>query len=164
MRTNTPLPLIMQNLNLYLCESLAEGTFVTMLAVLLDPATGELETINAGHPPGFFVTCKGEVSLTLAEADMPLGLDPEGQLLSEKATLEPETFLMMYTDGLTELPLEGGALLGEEALSTNLARLVTTTPNFAAADVCKKMNALLDSLQSGMSQDDRTFLIARRHA
>ena len=32
MRTSTPLPAIMQNLNIYLCESLSEGTFVSMLA------------------------------------------------------------------------------------------------------------------------------------
>jgi sigma-B regulation protein RsbU (phosphoserine phosphatase) len=162
MRANTPLAAIMQNLNVYLSESLAEGTFVTMLAVLLDPVTGTLETVNAGHPPGVFVTPTGERSITLSEANMPLGLDAEAELVSETTTLEPGTFLVMFTDGLTELPVEGGELLGDEALAERLTGIVTTCGASGATEVSAKLTALLDSLQVGMSQDDRTFLVVRR--
>jgi phosphoserine phosphatase RsbU/P len=162
MRTDTPLPLIMQNLNVYLAESLAQGTFVTMLACLLDPATGTLETINAGHPPGFFITSKGELTLTQSEANMPLGLDAGAELLADSTTLEADTTLIMYTDGLTELPLESEQLLGEDALAKHLSRIVTSSPKAATAEIAGQLSSLLDSLQCGMAQDDRTFLVARR--
>jgi phosphoserine phosphatase RsbU/P len=162
MRANTPLAAIMQNLNVYLCESLAQGTFVTMLAALLDPATGTLETVNAGHPAGVFVTPTGERSLTLVEANMPLGLDAEAELMSETTTLEPGTFLVMFTDGLTELPVEGGGLLGDDLLGERLTGIVTECGSSGATEVSGKLTALLDSLQVGMSQDDRTFLVVRR--
>ncbi len=124
MRSNTPLPDIMRNLNVYLAESLAQGTFVTMLAALLDPAAGTLEVINAGHPAGLFVTPRGEVTLTLAEANMPLGLDGDAELVSQTTSLEKGTFLFLFTDGLTELTLENGELLGDEALGEQIGQLI----------------------------------------
>jgi pSer/pThr/pTyr-binding forkhead associated (FHA) protein len=162
MRANTPLREIMQNLNVYLTESLTEGTFVTAIAALLDPATGALEVINAGHPPGLFVSPAGMMELTQSEANMPLGLDADAALDGESTTLEPGTFLVMFTDGLTELPLEGQRLLGEDALAEHVVRLIKETPGSACADVSAKLTTLLDSLQWGMSQDDRTFIVARR--
>ena len=85
--------------------------------------------------------------------------------MSETTTLEPGTFLVMFTDGLTELPVEGGGLLGEDLLSERLAGIVMeagASGGGGAPDVSAKLTALLDSLQVGMSQDDRTFLVVRR--
>jgi hypothetical protein len=163
MRSGTPLPQIMQNLNVYLEESLTQGTFVTMLACLLDPVAGTLETINAGHPPGFFVTTSGELSITQTECNMPLGLDASNELIADTTTLEPETTLIMYSDGLTELPLQDGKLLGEDALGRHLQSLIKSNPKAPTGDLAKLLSSLLDSLQHGMAQDDRTFLLARRH-
>jgi phosphoserine phosphatase RsbU/P len=162
MRVNTPLLDIMQNLNLYLAESLTEGTFVTALAAMLDPATGAVEIINAGHPPGLFVTPAGTLQLTQAEANMPLGLDPNAPLIAQSTTLPPNTFFITFTDGLTELPLEGGNLLGEEPLAQHITRLIQQSPTCTCDQLSTNLTTLLDSLQFGMSQDDRTFLIARR--
>jgi sigma-B regulation protein RsbU (phosphoserine phosphatase) len=162
MRANTPLADIMQNLNLYLAESLTDGTFVTALAAMLDPATGSLEIINAGHPAGLFVTPAGTLELSQHSENMPLGLDPNIPLLSHTTTLDPNTFFAIFTDGLTELPLEGGELLGEDPLAEHITRLIKDSQNCSCNDLSTKLTTLLDSLQFGMSQDDRTFLLARR--
>ncbi len=166
MRNNTPLPDIMRNLNIYLSENLAEGTFVTMLAALLDTANGRLETINAGHPAGYFVTTEGMMEETQNSMNLPLGLDKSAELVCDTTTLEQGSYLVMFTDGLSELHMAGGEMLGEEALGVHIARLIKdqhragTTTN--AADIAAKLTALLDSLQEGMAKDDRTFLLARR--
>lgn len=166
MRTNTPLPDIMQNLNIYLSENLTEGTFVTMLAALLDPVSGRLEIINAGHPAGFFVTTDGALKETLNSANLPLGLDPDAQLVSDATDLQQGSYLVMFTDGLSELHMAGGELMGEDALGGHIARIIKEEhlANAAtkAADISSKLTALLDSLQEGMAKDDRTFLLARR--
>ena len=166
MRSGTPLREIMRNLNIYLAESLSEGTFVTMLSALLDPATGRLETINAGHPAGLFITPLGDVRHTQSEANMPLGLDPAIDPQPDTTTLEPGSYLVMFTDGLSELHLADGEQLGEDALAGHLARLVkehsADGKSAASTDIATKLTALLDSLQTGMAHDDRTFLVARR--
>jgi serine phosphatase RsbU (regulator of sigma subunit) len=133
-----------------------------MLACLLDPVTGTLETINAGHPPGFFITPSGELSLTQSEMNLPLGLDASTELVSDTTSLESATTLIMYSDGLTELPLEGDKLLGEEALAEHLRKIVTFSPTAPTADISRQLTTLLDSMQHGMAQDDRTFLMAKR--
>ncbi len=163
MRTNAPLPLIMQNLNVYLAETLADGTFVTMIAAMLDPNAGTLEIINAGHPAGFFITAKGEISLTQQSANLPLGLDATTELIGDATTLPQGSYLMLYTDGLSELHIANGELLGEDALAEHIAGIVKTQASPPmAGDLSANLTALLDSLQEGMSSDDRTFLIARR--
>jgi serine phosphatase RsbU (regulator of sigma subunit) len=167
MATHMTLITMMQNLNGYLSENLSEGTFVTMLAALLDPATGELETINAGHPAGLVVSPGGEFALTQQGVNMPLGLDGKAELLTETTRLANGSYLVMFTDGLTELYLEDGSQLGEDALAAHIARLVrehqaSGASSGNAADLSGKLTGLLDSLQSGMAKDDRTFLLARR--
>ena len=42
---------MMASLNRYLCQTLSSESFVTMVAVAIDPRSGELECVNAGHPP-----------------------------------------------------------------------------------------------------------------
>jgi len=171
MRAGTPLEAIMQNLNIYLSESLTPGTFVTMLAALLEPETGKLEVINAGHPAGLFVSPAGEITQTQSAANLPLGLDADAAPHAETTTLHPGEYLVLFTDGLTELSVGEGELLGDDLLAQHISDLIKThhagadaalTTDSAAAFLAAKLTALLDSLQVGMAQDDRTFLIARR--
>ena len=77
----------------------------------------------------------------------------------------------MFTDGLTELHMAEGELLGEEALGRHISTLIRAHHGAAAGGaerepsanvIATKLTALLDSLQEGMAKDDRTFLIARR--
>lgn len=167
MRTGTPLTAIMRDLNIYLSESLTPGTFVTMLAALLEPQTGKLEMINAGHPAGLFVSPTGEVTQTQMAANLPLGIDPEAEPHAETTTMNKGEYLVLFTDGLTELSVGEGQLLGDEALAEHVARLIQAHhaeggTGDSAAILAEKLSSLLDSLQVGMAQDDRTFLIARR--
>jgi serine phosphatase RsbU (regulator of sigma subunit)/pSer/pThr/pTyr-binding forkhead associated (FHA) protein len=163
MRAGSPLATIMQTLNLYLAESLTDGTFVTMIAAMLDPAAESLEIINAGHPPGFFLTPAGELTFTQSAQNLPLGLDERAPFVSDKASFPKNDYLVLYTDGLSELPLADGQILGEETLGQHVATIIREGAGaLPAADLSGKLTTLLDSLQSGMSRDDRTFLVARR--
>ena len=171
MRAGTPLDAIMQNLNIYLSESLTPGTFVTMFAALLEPGTGKLEMINAGHPAGLFVSPTGEITQTQSAANLPLGLDPDVAPHSETTTMHKGEYLVLFTDGLTELSVGEGELLGDDPLAQHISDLIKThhagadgasATDCAALPLSTKLTVLLDSLQVGMAQDDRTFLIARR--
>src|SRR6185437_9437110 len=45
------LPELMSNLNSYLQGTLSDESFVTMVAIAIDPIRGEIEVVDAGHPP-----------------------------------------------------------------------------------------------------------------
>jgi PAS domain S-box-containing protein len=79
----------------------APEQFVTAVAVLIDPRTGDLSVCNAGHIPIVLVRPDGSAEL-VASSGLPLGL-PEG--LARKAhmeTLEAGTTVVMVTDGVVE--------------------------------------------------------------
>ena len=74
LRNNADLPTMMTGINDHLCEYLEDGTFVTMVCVALDPVTGKLECVNAGHPPVAMIAPNGDIrSLQVAEHH-PLGV------------------------------------------------------------------------------------------
>jgi serine phosphatase RsbU (regulator of sigma subunit) len=166
MRSRATLSDMMQNLNAYLVDTLTEGTFVTMLAVMLDPAEGTLEIINAGHPAGLLLWPDGTMKLTQAERNTVLGIDAEEAYVSETVELARGAYLVLYTDGLSELNVGEGNLLGEDRLAADVAALVREGAGaggaLSSADLSARLTAHLDRLQEGMSSDDRTFLIARR--
>ena len=162
MRSKVSLADMMRNLNYYLSESLAAGTFVTMLSAVLEPETGRLEMINAGHPAGLLVAPSGTFVETQNSANVPLGLDPDVELVGDETMLEKGSYLVMFTDGLSELQLADGSLMGEEALAGHIAGLVKQEGGGTAAELAAKLTGLLDSMQCGMAHDDRTFLLARR--
>ena len=73
---------LMAGLNRYLCQTLAAESFVTMVAVAVDPATGEFECVNAGHPPALLLSPGGDPRELQSAANMPLSCeeaDPVGQ-------------------------------------------------------------------------------------
>lgn len=69
---------------------------------ILDPLTLEFSYASAGHPPPFLWT-QGNGIEELAAVDLPLGLRDKRLANKDAVTVLPRgSFLVMYTDGLTE--------------------------------------------------------------
>jgi serine phosphatase RsbU (regulator of sigma subunit) len=80
---------------------LSGGSFVTMVCLTVDPATGELRAASAGHPPARLLSPDGAVT-ALAPRGLALGVE-EGQRYEElRTTIAPGGVLCVYTDGLVE--------------------------------------------------------------
>ena len=93
----------------------AQRRYVTAVFLRLDPATGELEFVNAGHNPPILIP-PGEVNARMIPASgTPLGLLPGATYRVERARLSPGGRLLLYTDGLTEF-FEGDEEFGEDRL------------------------------------------------
>ena len=116
MRAGLGLADLMGSLNDHLMEYLPEESFVTMAAVLLDPATGNCEVVNAGHPAPLVLEPEGRMRWLMEAKNMPLGI-ASATFELQRERLAPGQMLAMFTDGLTDLPLAGAGRLGTERLA-----------------------------------------------
>ena len=154
---------LMRSLSTYLGTSLSDESFVTMVAVALDPATGVVECVNAGHPPPLLLVEPGKDPVPLASgSNLPLGLDPTEELEIHSHQMSPGSLMALYTDGLTEQTDEAGEMLGIRGLSDWLRDLwdASDTTAAAAADRLMQRSEVLRGQR--VPDDDRTFLVARR--
>jgi anti-sigma regulatory factor (Ser/Thr protein kinase) len=79
-----------------------ERDFATVVAVLLDPVTGEARTASAGHLPPIVVEPSGAVQLLEGAEGLPLGAVTECGYTERRLELAPGASLLLYTDGLIE--------------------------------------------------------------
>ena len=75
--------------------------FMTLFYGLLEPDTGNLQYICAGHPFPLLRRAGGEIE-ELGEGTLPLGLRRTVEVSSKSVTIEPGDLLVLFTDGLPE--------------------------------------------------------------
>ncbi|MCR6630036.1 MAG: SpoIIE family protein phosphatase [Magnetospirillum sp.] len=105
-----------------LAETGSAGMFVTMVAGVLDQASGRVVLSNAGHEPPLLD--RGGSPERIEGGMPPLGIDPSlfrGGCPESAVDLDGGT-LYLFTDGLTEAMGEDGRMLGSEGVQALLAR------------------------------------------
>ena len=106
----TPLVRLAQRLNTVIARASTDDKFITAFFALLTPATGDLETLNAGHNPAYLMRTDGSVQ-ELAVGGVALGmLDIEFPFQTEHVTIGVGERLLLYTDGITEATNERNQL------------------------------------------------------
>lgn len=100
--------------------------YLTMLYITADLETGDVQLVQAGHPPPLLLRAGGEAEF-IGTGGLPIGL-------VEGATYERQTLrmgsgdrLLLYTDGFSEAVMTDGEMLGEDGL----LRLVRETAHTA---------------------------------
>ncbi|GAI01681.1 unnamed protein product, partial [marine sediment metagenome] len=78
-----------------------EGMFATVFFGVLDPKTGLLAYINAGHVPPFIIGSAG-VKQRLKPTGPAVGIMPHMKFSIQEVQIEPGDILLGYTDGVTE--------------------------------------------------------------
>ena len=76
-------------------------TFASVFFGLLDPRTGTLHYVNAGHEPPVLIGPNGP-GTRLAPTGPALGLIADASLEVETVQIAPGETLLAYTDGVTE--------------------------------------------------------------
>ena len=90
--------------------------FMTLFYGLLDPHTGKLGYVCAGHPFPLLRKAGGKIR-ELGTGTLPLGLRPEIDLPTGETRIEPGDLLVLFTDGLPE------SIGGEEREAFGFGRL-----------------------------------------
>jgi anti-sigma regulatory factor (Ser/Thr protein kinase) len=75
--------------------------FVTAFVGVYDPVAGTFAYASAGHPPPMLRHPNGTIDL-LSDGGLPLGLRQLARDTGKSIAVEPGSFLVFYTDGLTE--------------------------------------------------------------
>ena len=159
-RAHASLPELGDSLNDYLRQTLPDEAFVTLLAIALNPKTGQLQCLNAGHPPALLVGKAGNVRELESGDNYPLGVDAATMIVRE-GSLELDETLAMYTDGMMEQLDASAAPLGLSGLSAILSEAAIAETS--AAVVRTIVNYMEDRQGDRAAEDDRTLLLARRN-
>src|SRR5262249_7897896 len=106
-------PDLFERLNRHVLESSAANKFITLMLAELDPATGRLDYLNAGHNPALLLRHGQEPALVeLGSTGLPIGVLPGSRFQARSVTLEPGDLLCLYSDGITEAESPGDEEFG----------------------------------------------------
>ena len=116
---------IMSKMNRSISENNEANMFVTLIIGILDLKTGSLRFCNAGHNPPIIIGADGNTTLLKAKIQLFVGVLEDMEYTDEEITLEKNTRLFLYTDGITEAENASKELYGEDRLLSTLAPLGT---------------------------------------
>jgi sigma-B regulation protein RsbU (phosphoserine phosphatase) len=159
-------PELLERLNRHVLESSAANKFITLLLADLEPESGRLTYLNAGHNPGLLLRARrAETSGTTLEvvqlgaSGLPIGVLPGSRFHSREVTLEPGDLLCIYSDGITEAesPEE------EEFGTARLLALLGEHRDQPLPDLLEQIQAATGRFTGGLQQgDDQTLVLLRR--
>ena len=145
--------------NRLICADSTGGMFVTLFYGLLDPETGELTYVNAGHNPPLLYRKGLEAPIPLARTGMALGVLEDTPFEQMTLRLEPGDCLLLYTDGVTDAVSGTGQAYGLERLQGLIAE---RRSECAAAVVAALERALHDFIGAAAPFDDVTIVVIKR--
>ncbi len=97
-----------------------ENMFATLFFALLEPGSGQLHYLNAGHEAPFLRQRAGGEMERLGTTGPAVGLMAGMRCTVRSLSLQPGARLLLYTDGATEARGQSGTF-GEEALARAMA-------------------------------------------
>ncbi|WP_392674436.1 SpoIIE family protein phosphatase [Streptomyces sp. LN785] len=148
---------VMARASVFLHE-LDTDRFATCIYAEVDLTTGVVQLVRAGHVEPLVRDTDGSCRRLPDEGGLPLGLSAEfGRLEYPVSTVEldPGQTMVLYTDGLVELP---GADLDE-----GMQRLMSMVRN-GSPDIQKLADQLCERVDEQGGEDDVAVLLLRRKA
>ena len=149
--------------NLSICGDSNIGYFVTLFYATLDPASGLLTYVNAGHNPPLLCQPNAKenqrIPTQLTRTGIALGADTSLPYQQETVQLNPGDFIFLYTDGVTEAVDPAGQTFGIERLQQILQEHYDEN---AAEIISWVEKAATMFTASATPFDDITLMVVRR--
>ncbi len=151
---DTPPATVVRLLNDHLNATGSEGSFITLIYLLLDTTDYTLSLVNAAHPPPVLRGVDGKVTELQGCTNFPVGAVEDNEFEGEKFALKPGEVLCLLTDGVTEAMNANKELFGTARVLKSVAR-PATTPQQVMENVLQDVQAFVgDTYQS----DDLTLV------
>jgi len=146
-------------INSTVCQNVTSGKYVTFFMARLEPETGKVSYVNAGHNPPLLVRGNGSVE-TLGEGGMVLGLFDSIPYAEGAAELRASDTLLIFSDGVTETFSPKGDEFGDE----RLAEVAVRGRGLDAAGLQTEILRELEAFAAGeKATDDRTLIVLKRY-
>jgi len=146
--------------NRYLADNIPANRFVTLFYAELEPESGALSFLNAGHNPPLIVHSAGTVE-QLASGGLPLGIKRDADYREGKTQMQYGDVLVIYSDGVTEAVSPSG----EEFGPTRLYEVVSRNIESSASGIRDRIESSLTKFSQGTAaSDDITLVIVKRQA
>ncbi len=134
-----------------------EGMFATLFFGVLNPATGQLYYINAGHEPLYLIDSKG-VKKALDPTGPAVGMFPNSAYDTGQIQFEQGDMLIGYTDGVTEARSPE-----DEIFTRNRLKSLVEQPFSSSTDLLDRVKASLFAfIDIAPMGDDVTMLAIQR--
>ncbi|HKZ32153.1 MAG TPA: SpoIIE family protein phosphatase [Vicinamibacteria bacterium] len=147
-------------INRTVCQNVPSSKYVTFFLASLDPITGHLEYVNAGHNPPILVRATGEVD-KLTFGGLVLGIFEGVSYEGGTVVMEQGDTLIVYSDGVTETWDPEGEEFGEDKL---IAFAVSARSKGADAVQAAILSEIEGFEQGARATDDRTLVVLKREA
>jgi serine phosphatase RsbU (regulator of sigma subunit) len=152
------LPELVSRVNRYACEQSLQGRrFTTAFLAELDPPTGALTYVNAGHNWPVLRHTTGAIE-RLEAGGLPLGINSAVNYQSGSATLAPGDLLLIFTDGLVEAEDDKEREYGEERMLPVVQALHSGTAKEGLKSIMSSVDAFVGLTRQ---HDDITCLVLR---
>jgi phosphoserine phosphatase RsbU/P len=145
-------------LNRQVCANSQAGRFTTAFLAELDPATGDLSYLCAGHNPPILKREDGSFEW-LKSDNIPLGIELKEDYKTGFTRLEPHDLLVIYTDGVTEARNEDRNEFGEARLLTIIQTVGEERSTLTLSNIMRNLDEFVGAAPQ---HDDITCMIVRR--
>ena len=148
---------IVRTLNDALVENNETNMFVTFFVGVLDLKTGQMNYCNAGHDSPLLI---GDgVGVLPCDPNLPLGVMPGWDYTLQELTMERQTTIFLYTDGLNEAENNAHVQFGTERV-TNLAEELLAEDKNQPAEIIDKMAEAVRAFVGEAEQSDDLTMLA----
>lgn len=152
-------PETVARLNRIICLNVPDNKYVTFFLAALDPGSGRIDYVNAGHNPPLVVRASGQVD-PLTQGGTVLGMFDTAPYEQGTTTMQKGDTLLIYSDGLSETFDPEGEEFGERGL----AGVALRSRPLDAAALQDEILRELDRFSLGAkATDDRTLIVLKRY-
>ena len=150
---------LVAGLNRQACSNNMNGRrFTAAFLAELDPVTGGLNYLCAGHNPPMLKHSDGTIERLKSES-IPLGIEINEKYETGRTVLGVGDVLIIYTDGVTEARDEDGEEFGEARLLALAAEPFEERAAMTLSTIMRKLDEFVDGAPQ---HDDITCLVVRR--
>lgn len=132
--------------------------YATAFFAEVEPDSGKVRFVNAGHNPGLLLRLGGQAEW-LEASGVPLGLFPTAEYSVGEFFFDPRDTLLLYTDGLTEAVNSGGEEYGDVRLKSVALSNRLLPLDELASKIGEDLSAFVGEVPYG---DDRTLVLIRK--
>jgi serine phosphatase RsbU (regulator of sigma subunit) len=134
--------------------------YATLFLGVLDPSSGRVNYVNAGHNPPYLLQ-PGQEIIEVKATGTPIGMLEQAPFTSGELTIEPSGLLFLFSDGIPEAQNAEGEFYGEERLRDCLEE----EKDRGAEAIVECVRSDLESFVGDTSpSDDVTMLLLKRAA